>query len=161
MKRRDEETVNKARRGFCKFVLLGTCSLIIPGAAFGVTQAKPGGWYGTTYKPTEHLYGMGIQVDRCIGCGRCVDGCKKENNVPEEPFYFRTWVERYVIAEDGEVTVDSPNGGRDGFKGPISKKRVLKSFFVPRILRRRLRKAPLRSRSVPVGASLQDARSGP
>ena len=76
---------------------------------------------------------MGIKVDRCIGCGRCVDGCKKENNVPDEPFFFRTWVERYVIDEDGEVTVDSPNGGRDGFKGPVSEKRVLKSFFVPKI----------------------------
>ena len=38
-----------------------------------------------------------------------------------------------MIAEDGEVTVDSPNGGRDGFKGMGSEKRVLKTFFVPKI----------------------------
>ena len=135
MKRRDGDGVNRERRGFCKFLLLGAFSLVVPGEALGAANTKPAapGWYGTTYKPTEHLYGMGIKVDRCIGCGRCVDGCKKENNVPDEPFFFRTWVERYVIDEDGEVTVDSPNGGRDGFKGPVSEKRALKSFFVPKI----------------------------
>ena len=80
MKKRDK-AVDGGRRDFCKFVLLGACSVVLPGAALGAAEKKPAGssWYGTTYKPTEHLYGMGIKVDRCIGCGRCVDACKKEN----------------------------------------------------------------------------------
>ena len=49
------------------------------------------------YKPTDHNYAMGIDPVKCIGCGRCADACKKENDVPREPFYFRTWVERYII----------------------------------------------------------------
>jgi len=55
-----------------------------------------------------HYYAMGIQVDRCIGCGLCVQACKSENDVPKEPYFFRTWVERYSIHADGEVEVESP-----------------------------------------------------
>jgi len=42
-----------------------------------------------------------------------VEACKSENNVPRDPFFFRTWVERYVIQEDGDSVVDSPNGGKN------------------------------------------------
>jgi tetrathionate reductase subunit B len=134
MKKRENQPPDGGRRDFCRFLLLGTCSVVLPGSALAMAQKKPtsNGWYGTKYKPSEHLYAMGIQIDRCIGCGRCVDACKKENGVPDEPFFFRTWVERYIITEDGEVAVDSPNGGRDGFKGQ-GPERVLKSFFVPKI----------------------------
>lgn len=133
--KKGDKAVDRGRRNFCKLILLGTCSVTFSTAALGMAEKKPSrsSWYGTTYKPAEHLYGMGIKVDRCIGCGRCVDACKKENNVPDEPFFFRTFVERYIIAEDGEVTVDSPNGGRDGFKAPVTEKRTFKSFFVPKI----------------------------
>lgn len=85
------------------------------------------------YDPTQHNYAMAIDIHKCIGCGRCVAACKKENDVPEEPHYFRTWVERYIISTDGEAHVDSPNGGIDGFpefKGDID---ILRSFFVPKL----------------------------
>lgn len=124
--------IDPGRRGFCKVLLIGGASLVLaPAIVSG--QKKDVGWYGTKYKPLEHRYGMGISVERCIGCGRCVDACKKENNVPDEPFYFRTWIERYAIGQDGQVTVDSPNGGRDSFRSETSEKKVLKTFFVPKI----------------------------
>ncbi len=86
------------------------------------------------YDPTQHDYGMGIDVNKCIGCGRCVQACKSENKVPDKPFYFRTWIERYIIPVEGETEVDSPNGGIDGFeKTDIKETEILRSFFVPKL----------------------------
>lgn len=85
------------------------------------------------YDPSQHHYAMGVYVDRCIGCGQCVQACKKENDVPMEPFFFRTWVERYQITSEGEALVDSPNGGFDGFSESANKPDVLRSFFVPKL----------------------------
>jgi Fe-S-cluster-containing dehydrogenase component len=80
-----------------------------------------------------HRFGMGIQIEKCIGCGRCVEACKAENDVLRKPFYFRTWVERYTVDSEGEVVVDSPNGGISGFPALAEDKKVLRSFFVPKL----------------------------
>jgi Fe-S-cluster-containing dehydrogenase component len=94
------------------------------------------------YDPTKHKWLMCIDVDKCIGCGLCADACKLENHVPQEPYFFRTWIERYIIkkpaadelAVRGEVLVDSPNGGRGGFPPTlVPKDDILKSFFVPKL----------------------------
>ena len=78
-------------------------------------------------------YGMGINVKSCIGCGKCVTACKSENNVPKDPYYFRTWVERYIIRREGEVIVESPKGGAEGFPNDVSEGDILRSFFVPKL----------------------------
>lgn len=83
--------------------------------------------------PEERLYGMGIDVNKCIGCGRCVAACKAENDVPLEDRFFNTWVERYVIQTDGEVVVDSPNGGMEGFPPTVSEAGIRRTFFVPKL----------------------------
>lgn len=78
-------------------------------------------------------YGYGIDIKKCIGCGRCAHACKVENNVPMEPFFFRTWVEHYTIKNDGSVIVESPNGGIDGFTQSVPEEEIFKSFFVPKM----------------------------
>ena len=88
--------------------------------------------YGT-YNPSEHNYVMGIDINKCIGCGRCIDACKKENNVPKEPFFFRTWIERYNISSDNKITVISPNGGINGFPSIKNERESLRTFFVPKL----------------------------
>jgi Fe-S-cluster-containing dehydrogenase component len=85
------------------------------------------------YEASEHYYAMGIRIDKCIGCGKCVQACKSENDVPKEPFYFRTWVERYIVYADGEVAVDSPEGGINGFPPIEDGKEILRTFFVPKL----------------------------
>lgn len=93
------------------------------------------------YDPTRHKWVMAIDVNRCIGCGLCAEACKKENHVPEGP-YFRTWIERYVITKPkpgsgnarGETLVDSPHGGMHGFAAPtVPKEEIQHSFFVPKL----------------------------
>ena len=116
-------------------------SLLVTPAAGARSEAKSGRpdkqkWASANlpegYDPSAHLYSMAVQVDKCIGCGRCADACKKENGVPLEPFFFRTWVERYTTDEHGEVAVDSPNGGIDGFP-PLEGAGRMRSFFVPKL----------------------------
>ena len=83
------------------------------------------------YDARDHYYAMGVQLQKCIGCGRCVQACKTENDVPDEPFYFRTWVERYIIYTDGEVHVDSPEGGIDGFPPIEADKQIYAATALP------------------------------
>ena len=83
---------------------------------------------------------MAIDIDRCIGCGSCVRACKAENDVPLEPLYFRTWVERYrvppidarALESETHPEVDSPNGGYDGFPDRPQPDGT-KTFFVPKL----------------------------
>lgn len=90
--------------------------------------------YATGRKdPKGPWYGMGIDLEQCIGCGHCANACKSENGVSREPFYFRTWVEQYTILNDGSVKITSPNGGIDGFSQQVPDEDIFKSFFVPKM----------------------------
>ena len=85
-----------------------------------------------TYNPADHLYGMGIEIDKCIGCNRCAVACKAENDVPDAPFYFRTWVERYTITRDGDVAVENISLGRRK-ETTQDVREVVRTFFVPKL----------------------------
>lgn len=138
MKHKEREKSEKLidRRAFIYSLCSSSVLLFAPHFLFA-KEKKEGinSWtYSNGYVPAEHYYGMGIDINKCIGCGRCANACKLENDVPREPFFFRTWVERYRIFEDGKVIIDSPNGAADGFRSePPAEKNVVRNFFAPKI----------------------------
>ena len=119
-----------SRRDFLKSASL------ITGATFATLAGVP---VGAVVIATEEKnvdgpwYGYGIDLEKCIGCGRCAKACKVENNVPDQPYFFRTWIEQYTIKNDETVHVESPNGGMDGFDQKIAEEDIFKSFFVPKM----------------------------
>jgi len=120
------------RREFLLKMVQFPCSLILAAACGPLASlAEEGGAAGTEEKTRS--FGMGVQVDKCIGCGRCVEACKTENDVLREPYYFRTWVERYVFDAEGNATVDSPQGGIQGFEPLDEHLHAFRTFFVPKL----------------------------
>lgn len=115
-----------SRRLFLKG--LGGVALVLGLPGLGRAQGNRG---RATYNWDEFSYVYLIDVTKCIGCGMCVQACKRENMVPDG--FFRTWIERYRIGEGGRVEVDSPNGGLNGFSSTIVDFKVTKAFFVPKM----------------------------
>jgi Fe-S-cluster-containing dehydrogenase component len=158
--------LNFSRRGVLKTMAGSVAGIFALKAAkpakgavqkFLVNSSAPPG-----YDPTKHRWQIALDAGKCIGCGLCAEACKEENNVPKEPRYFRTWIERYIITKPksgsgdmrGEVFVDSPNGGIGGFpKTLIPKEEILKAFFVPKLCNQ-CEKSPC-SQVCPVGATFE------
>jgi tetrathionate reductase subunit B len=118
------------------FLLAAGKLLIVTAPAAAFLEARAAGTeIEPAYKMADHYWGMMIDIEKCIGCGNCVRADKAENGVPIEPFYFRTWVERYHI-EAGwseHPDVDSPDGGYNGFPEKYPAGDGAKSFFVPKL----------------------------
>ena len=100
---------------------------------------------------------MLIDVEKCIGSGHCVRACKTENDVLDEPYFFRTWVERYHVdpLDMNHPIVDSPNGGIDGFPETYPDGKG-KTFFVPKMCNH-CADSPC-TQVCPVGATFQHQR---
>lgn len=112
--------------------LLKKLLFFIPAAAVGSLFSSPQESKTEEVKKTSR-YGMGIQVDRCIGCLRCSEACKVENKVPKGNHFFRTWVERYIIKRENNVTVQLVERGEEEYSIPAPEKDTLRSFFVPKL----------------------------
>jgi Fe-S-cluster-containing dehydrogenase component len=118
------------------FLIAGGRLLVMTTAAAAALEHVLAGTpeQAATYDTAAHWWAMSIDIEKCIGCGRCARACKLENGVIDEPSYFRTWVERYHIelADLEHPKVDSPNGGADGFPEAYPDGRG-KTFFVPKL----------------------------
>jgi tetrathionate reductase subunit B len=118
--------MSTTRRHF--LLLLPAAAIAWEYVAAGTPEAAP------NYRETDHWWGMLLDITKCIGCGNCVRACSTENDVPDG--YFRTWVERYHVADltaewkTETPKVDSPKGGKEGF--PPSTETGGKNFFVPK-----------------------------
>jgi Fe-S-cluster-containing dehydrogenase component len=118
-----------------EFLIASGRLLMLTGVAAGALDALlQGEEVPAPYQAASHWWGMTIDIKKCIGCGLCVKACKDENNVLHEPYYFRTWVERYRVREHDREhpLVDSPNGGYDGFPA-IADREDERVFFVPKM----------------------------
>ena len=98
-----------ARRRFLSKLGGAATGAVVGVAALSTTPkvaAKPESGSGSfptkDYDWTKHQWGFGVDATRCIGCLRCVEACKSENDVPRNAHQFRTWVERYVYLEGEE-----------------------------------------------------------
>jgi len=111
--------------------------LVLSATAAGAWEAVLAGQpdrASETYRMADHWWAMVIDIEKCIGCGNCVYACKKENDVPLEPEFSRTWVERYYLSppDTEHPQVDSPDAGYFGFTEKYRDENA-KSFFVPKL----------------------------
>lgn len=144
------EKMNSSRRVFLKrtFALAGTCIAVSSIRSFSAVV-----FAANAEEAGRPWYGIGIDITKCIGCGKCAVACKEENNVPREPFFFRTWIEHYTLKNDGSIKVESPNGGIDGFKQSEPEEEIYKTFFVPKMCNH-CEKSPC-TQVCPVGAAFE------
>jgi len=144
-----------ARRTFLrKIARAATCAgAIATAGALSVTkkvQAKSessstrGSFPTKDYDWTKHQWAFGVDATKCIGCLRCVEACKRENDVPGDAHHFRTWVERYVYLEGDKtaridshhdpVNIEASGSEREyRFANRYQGAKVEKAFFVPKL----------------------------
>jgi tetrathionate reductase subunit B len=116
-----------------------------PASASGKAPPAPSGSFpAPDYDWTRHQWAFGVDATKCIGCLRCVEACKRENDVPANAHQFRTWVERYVYLEgEQHVRIDSQqdpvnieaSGSQKEYRFANRYKdaKVEKAFFVPKL----------------------------
>jgi Fe-S-cluster-containing dehydrogenase component len=96
------------------------------------------------YDWKQHQWAFGVDARKCIGCLRCVEACKAENEVAPDAHHFRTWVERYVYVEGEDAPridsqADPVNIAASGseqhyrFANRYQDEKVEKAFFVPKL----------------------------
>lgn len=108
-------------------------NIAVPGGVVGFLLFRKTDAKAAEGTEAKHYYGMGIQTNKCIGCGRCMEACKDENNVPRDPFFVRTWVERYTIRKNGDVTIQAIDRMSEDSAATPADREMMRSFFVPKL----------------------------
>lgn len=70
----------------------------------------------TTDAPEGVLFGYALNIQKCIGCRRCVKACVEENNQSRGDEQEIEWI-RVLKMEKGEFTVEKMNDGYPGDYG--------------------------------------------
>ncbi len=149
-----EKLIRQDRRAFIKNVLGGTIAgsllLSIPATAQDIAEEIPG-MRDEEDVFTHKRFAFIVDVTACIGCGSCCMADKKEYRVPDGN--YRTWVERYIIDDEDNVYVDSPEGGLGGYTKPRKDipHPVRDTFFVPKLCN--MCEKPSCAQVCPVGAT--------
>jgi Fe-S-cluster-containing dehydrogenase component len=153
--KREAISALRARRGFLRTlgraaavagaaVAAGTSAVMRKAAAKSESAAAQKSFPTPDYDWTKHRWAFGVDATKCIGCLRCVEACKRENDVPLTAHHFRTWVERYVYLEgEDKPRIDSQhdpvNIAASGsereyrFANRYKDAKVEKAFFVPKL----------------------------
>ena len=151
--KREAISALRARRGFLRKIGRAATVVGAVAATGGVLRkaaAKSGAAAGRASFPTadydwtKHRWAYGVDATKCIGCLRCVEACKRENDVPLTAHHFRTWVERVVYLEgEDQPRIDSQQdpvniaaSGSEGeyrFANRYAGAKVEKAFFVPKL----------------------------
>ena len=153
--KRDSIGALRARRGFLRGIgraaavatataAAGTTGMMRKAAAKNAPGAAPASFPTPDYDWTKHRWAFGVDATKCIGCLRCVEACKRENDVYGDAHHFRTWVERYVYLEGEEkpridshhdpVNIAASGSEREyRFANRYKDAKVQKAFFVPKL----------------------------
>jgi len=134
-----------ARRKFLTRVGAAAAAGVAGGSAAKSDRSPLGGGFPARgYDWNKHQWAFGVDATKCIGCLRCVEACKIENDVPANAHQFRTWVERYVYLEgESQPRIDSQQDAVNIAASGSEKKyrfanrykdaKVEKAFFVPKL----------------------------
>ncbi len=134
-----KEEKSDSRRQFlqkAKTITIGAISLtcfpmVLAGEAEKESPDKTTQATSDTESPP--LFGFLVNVEKCIGTGKCLAACRVENNVPNGQ--YRTWAERYIHFKNGTVQVDlvPESGYSNSDVSAIRANTVERSFFVSKL----------------------------
>ncbi len=77
------DSTNLSRRALLQASAAGACALALGGTAVAVSEASANEHpQSSTQEPVQ--YGFLVGLNRCTGCGRCVEACREGNHLSDD-----------------------------------------------------------------------------